>query len=142
MERAMEVARIALVEKHVPIGCAMMCDGIVLATAYNDSFSSILHAEIKCLYMIEQLQNEKYANLSNVICYTTVEPCIMCAAALAQAGIQKVIFAAKNDKFGGICSLKGIQDQKLNWQQDTTYEQQAITLLQQFFDHKNEKISQ
>ena len=43
--------------------------------------------------------------------YVTIEPCIMCASALAQIGLRRVVFGASNDRFGGCGSVLSIHDQ-------------------------------
>lgn len=74
--------------------------------------------------------------------YVTCEPCIMCAAALAQVGISKVIFGCSNPKFGGCGSILSLHDEPIH--RHHTYpiskgllEEEAISLLRNFYDREN-----
>lgn len=88
--------------------------------------------------------------------YVTIEPCIMCASALAQIGIKRVVFGASNDRFGGCGSVFSIHDQSyVCWQCvqrrefDSGYhcydvvrgveKPRSIALLQRFYNRENEK---
>jgi len=75
--------------------------------------------------------------------YVTCEPCIMCAAALAQVGIARVVFGCRNDRFGGCGSILNLHsDASLaNHNPYTIVEgilkEEAITLLRSFYDREN-----
>lgn len=75
--------------------------------------------------------------------YVTCEPCIMCAAVLAQVGIGKVIFGCRNDKFGGCGSIldlhKETGDRKLHPYPIASgiMEEEAVALLRSFYDREN-----
>jgi tRNA(Arg) A34 adenosine deaminase TadA len=80
--------------------------------------------------------------LSQCHLFVTCEPCIMCAAALAQIGFARVIFGCRNDRFGGCGSILNLHKMKLDVQ--TPYpivpgvlEQEAVTLLRSFYDREN-----
>lgn len=49
--------------------------------------------------------------LADTTLYVTVEPCIMCASALRQVGIQEVFYGCGNDRFGGCGSVLGVNDE-------------------------------
>ena len=75
----------------------------------------------------------------------TVEPCVMCAYALNLARVSRVVYGAGNDKFGGNGSILSLH--KFNEAIGQTYDvtsgvrkEEAIKLLQSFYEHGNEKI--
>lgn len=82
------------------------------------------------------------AMLSQCCLYVTCEPCIMCAAALAQVGIGRVVFGCRNDKFGGCGSILHLhQDREPNHKgypiRGGILEDEAVTLLRSFYDREN-----
>ncbi|CAB3364117.1 Hypothetical predicted protein [Cloeon dipterum] len=104
MERAFKQARLALSEGEVPVGCVfvqgdqhVICEG---RNATNNKLTGEAHAEIKCIDQI-LAQNAK-TDWSRVSLYVTVEPCIMCAAALKMLGVGKIVFGCHNPRFGGM----------------------------------------
>jgi tRNA(Arg) A34 adenosine deaminase TadA len=66
------------------------------------SFQATLHAELEA---IDHLLPNHPAPLSSITLYVTVEPCVMCASALRQIGIGRVIYGCGNDRFGGCGSV-------------------------------------
>lgn len=140
MEECFKEANLALVEHEVPVGCAIVDKfGNILATgrnATNKIRNSMCHAEILALAKIPA-----DVDLSECILYVTIEPCIMCAAALSIVGLTNVVYFARNDKFGGCGSVLDVNTHvqspwtKLN----TKYipDDRAIHFLQEFFDRKN-----
>ena len=100
------------------------------------------HCEVNCVREISADSSKVEVLKENCCCYVTVEPCIMCAYALKLAGVKRVVFGAKNDKFGGNGSILS-----LNLFGTEPYEvisgvlaEQAVTLLQSFYEHGNLKI--
>ena len=47
-----------------------------------------------------------------IVRYVTIEPCIMCASAIAQIGVARVVFGASNERFGGCGSVLSVHDQQ------------------------------
>ncbi|ODV94241.1 hypothetical protein PACTADRAFT_25085, partial [Pachysolen tannophilus NRRL Y-2460] len=113
MEEALKLSEKALEFNEVPVGCVFVLDGKEIIgrgmNATNESLCGIRHAEFVAIDEILQ----KYSNIyqtndeiienvfSNCELYVTVEPCIMCASALRQLKIKRVIFGCGNDRFGG-----------------------------------------
>jgi tRNA-specific adenosine deaminase 2 len=80
------------------------------------------------------------SDLRQCTLYVTCEPCIMCAAALSEVGIQRVVFGCSNDKFGGCGSILHLHQQTPNHSFPITsgvLEQEAISLLQAFYKGEN-----
>ena len=79
--------------------------------------------------------------------YVTVEPCIMCAAALARIGIKRVYYGCRNDKFGGNGSILSCHSlESMSSDLDTSYhvvpgvlENEAVELLREFYSRGNPK---
>lgn len=103
MQKAFEQARLALSEGEVAVGCVfaigdeIICEG---RNATNKRLTGEAHAEIKCIDQI--LQERPGVDWTKVALYVTVEPCIMCAAALKILGLSKIVFGCCNPRFGGM----------------------------------------
>lgn len=140
MEECFKEANLALIEREVPVGCAIVDKfGNILATgrnATNKTRNSMHHAEILALARIPF-----DTDLSECILYVTIEPCIMCAAALSIVGLMNIVYFARNDKFGGCGSVLDVNAHiespwtKLNAKYIP--DDRAIHLLQEFFERKN-----
>lgn len=108
MERALELAAEALEAKEVPVGCVFTVNGDVVAESRNTvniTHNPTRHAEMNCIDALLNHCKENKINHKNyfqkVSVYVTVEPCIMCAAALNNLQIKEVIYGCANDRFGG-----------------------------------------
>jgi len=81
------------------------------------------------------------SELSQCHLYVTCEPCIMCAAALAQVGIGRVVFGCRNDKFGGCGSILRMNEKQADSRGypivSGILEKQAINLLRSFYNREN-----
>ncbi|MBA3012082.1 MAG: nucleoside deaminase, partial [Desulfobacula sp.] len=111
MELALNQAKIAFANGEFPVGCVIVQGQEVVATgarkgtAPGKSFvSEIDHAEIRALKSLESLDLEFVPEKSIVFC--TMEPCLMCFAAILLAGIKKIVFAYEDPMGGGTaCDL-------------------------------------
>jgi tRNA(Arg) A34 adenosine deaminase TadA len=95
----------ALHSDEVPVGCVFIKDGKAIARARNRTNewrNATLHAELEA---IDHLLPENPPPLSDITLYVTVEPCVMCAAALRQIGIGRVVYGCGNERFGGCGSV-------------------------------------
>lgn len=104
MQIALEEAHKALEEGEVPIGAVIVCKGRVIARAHNLTETltdPTAHAEMQAITMATDYLGGKY--LAECTLYVTVEPCPMCAAALAWAQIPRIVYGADDPKRG--CSL-------------------------------------
>lgn len=113
---ALEEASLAFAEGEVPVGAVMTLGEEILAKSHNQPVSMndpSAHAEILAI----RRAAEKIGNyrLPGATLYVTLEPCIMCAGAIIQARIDRVVFGADDPKTGGIVSLYNIlHDKRLN----------------------------
>lgn len=99
------MAKIALNNDEVPIGCIIVEDDIIIGKGFNQVIrknSPIFHAEIAAINDACSYKNN--FRLPNSTLYTTVEPCHMCASAIIQARISEVIFGADEPKTGAVKS--------------------------------------
>jgi tRNA(adenine34) deaminase len=101
MFQALKEAFKAQESQEVPVGAVIVKDGKIIARGFNKCIASsdpTAHAEIIALRKAaKKLKNYR---LNDCYAYTTIEPCVMCAGALANARIKKIIFGAFDKKVG------------------------------------------
>jgi len=104
MWRALHVARDALKIGEVPVGAIIVdSNDRILATASNRTIANIdptAHAEILAL-RTAALRVGNY-RVTDSTMYTTIEPCVMCAGALVNARIKRLVFGAHDERFGAV----------------------------------------
>ena len=108
MEIALEEAEAAAREGEVPVGAVLVRGEEVLARDHNRTIAlcdPTAHAEILVLRQAARVVGNR--RLLGCDLYVTVEPCVMCAGAIVQARIRRLIFGARDEK-GGALSLYGI----------------------------------
>jgi tRNA(adenine34) deaminase len=106
MQRALEQARLAAAAGEVPVGAVLVYNDQVIASGANCPIAAAdptAHAEIQALRAAARaLGNYR---LPDSTLYVTLEPCLMCAAAVIQARVRRLVFAAWDPKFGAAGSL-------------------------------------
>jgi tRNA(adenine34) deaminase len=103
MEEALKQARIAFKKDEVPVGAVIVENGKIIATSHNQNLilkDPTAHAEI--LVMRKAANIKDSARLDGCDLYVTLEPCAMCASAIALARIRRVYYAASDIKFGAV----------------------------------------
>src|SRR5690625_1558588 len=144
MRLAIDEAKKAEMIGEVPIGAIIVYDKKVIASGYNQrekDQTTLTHAE---LLAIEQA-NEYIGSwrLEDCTLYVTLEPCPMCAGAIVQSRIPRVVFGAYDPKAGCVGTLMNLLEEKrFNHQADVTsgvLEEECSTLLTNFFAHVREK---
>ena len=101
MREALREAQAAAAEREVPIGGVMVCGGRIIARAHNltERLTDVTaHAEMQLVGMAADYLGGKYLN--DCTLYVTVEPCPMCAAALAWAQLGRLVYGAPDPKRG------------------------------------------
>ncbi len=101
MRMAIDEARKALKEQEVPIGAVIVCGERVIGRGHNlveTLCDATAHAEMQCITAAASTLGGKY--LKGCTLYVTVEPCIMCAGALAWSQIDRVVYGANDPKRG------------------------------------------
>lgn len=115
MKLALKEAKKAFKKNEVPIGAVIVQNNKVIAKAYNlreKSNQAIAHAEILAI----QKANKKLKSwrLDNCTLYVTIEPCPMCAGAIVQSRIKKVVYGAQDVKSGAHVSVMNMFELPLN----------------------------
>jgi tRNA(adenine34) deaminase len=103
MRRALELAAEAATAGEVPVGAVVTRDGVIIAEARNamrGSLDPTAHAEMVAIRAAATTIGQP--RLDGCTLWVTLEPCAMCAAALALARIDAVRFAAEDPKGGGV----------------------------------------
>lgn len=101
MKEALKLARKAAKIDEVPIGCVIVFDGKIIAKGYNrrnTDKSTLAHAEIMAIKKASKVIGDW--RLEDCTMYITLEPCQMCAGAIVQARIPKVVMGTMNAKAG------------------------------------------
>ena len=101
MKKALNEAKIAYSEDEIPVGAIIVCQGKVIARAHNQTEclnDVTAHAEILAITAACNRLGGKY--LTDCTLYVTMEPCVMCAGALAWAQIGAIVYGASDPKRG------------------------------------------
>jgi len=141
MRLALREAQRGLGEEEVPVGAVIVADGRVVARSHNRPIhlhDPSAHAEILAL----RRAGKKLGNYRLIACslYVTIEPCAMCAGAIVQARLRRVVFGARDLKAGASGSiLRVLNHPKLNHQVEVVkgvLEEDCARLLGDFFRHR------
>ncbi len=104
MGLALQEAAIALACNEVPIGaCLIGADGGMLASAFNRTIADCdptAHAEV--LAIRSAATRVGNYRLVGTTLYTTIEPCVMCAGALVNARVKRLVYGAADERFGAV----------------------------------------
>jgi len=138
MEIALELAKEACRRGEVPVGALLLREGEILARNYNrreELEDATAHAEI--LVLREAGQRLGSWRLTGATLYVTLEPCPMCAGALVQARVSRLVYGARDPKGGAVTTLYNIpSDPRLNHRVEVTegiMAERCASLLQDFF---------
>jgi len=141
MDLALAEARAAREADEVPVGAVVVLEGEVLGRGHNRTRAEAdptQHAEIVAVRAAARALGAQ--RLVGATVYTTVEPCFMCAGALAHARVARVVWAVRDPKFGGCASLgRVLSDARLNHTAEVVEgvrADEARSLLQSFFQSK------
>jgi tRNA(adenine34) deaminase len=111
MRLALDLAREAERAGEVPVGAVVVTDGRVVGQGRNspiERHDPTAHAEILALREASAaLENYR---LAGATMYTTLEPCVMCAGALVAARVSRLVFGARDLRFGGVRSKFRLAD--------------------------------
>ena len=101
MRLALEEAKLALEADEVPIGAVIIADGYIVGRGHNlvETLTDVTaHAEIQAITAASSTIGGKYLN--DCTLYVTIEPCPMCAGALAWSQIGRIVYGASDPKRG------------------------------------------
>lgn len=140
MRRAIELAREAEKMDEVPVGALAVKDGVIIAEAYNTRQTTKCathHAEVLAIERAcEALGGWR---LPGVTLYVTMEPCAMCAGAIINARIPRVVFGAPDLRFGAFGSLVDLSKLPFNHKPEIcggVLEEECVKLLSDYFSEK------
>lgn len=141
MRAALEEARVASGRGEVPIGAVIVHDGRIIARAGNRTITDCdptAHAEIVALRTAAR--EMKNYRLLDATLYVTIEPCSMCAGAMIQARIARLVYGADDAKGGAVRSCFSILDHpQLNHRVEVAcgvFADESAMLLKEFFGAK------
>ncbi|XGW30434.1 hypothetical protein V3C99_009422 [Haemonchus contortus] len=144
MEMAFRLAEEALESNEVPVGCVFVCHGKEVGRGRNEvnrTKDPTAHAEMVALRGMESNIPNIKEILHDLVLYVTLEPCIMCASGLYELGISKIIYAAANERFGGIKSVGNSSKYNVKGTEieiiDSVDPDRSVNLLKSFYDREN-----
>ena len=144
MQQALREAELAFEEDEVPIGAVAVFKNQIIGRGHNRTEhlqDPTAHAEIIAITAAANALGSW--RLEGVTVYTTIEPCIMCAGALVLARVHKIVFGARDEKFGGCGSIFNlVQEDRLNHKIEVVegiMQTQATGLMKEFFSKQREK---
>ena len=138
MNEALKQAKKAMKINEVPIGCVIVHNGKIIARGYNrrnTDKSTLAHAEILAIRKAGKIIGDW--RLEDCVMYVTLEPCPMCAGAIVQARIPRVVMGTMNSKAGCAGSVINIlQLEKFNHQVEIekgVLQEECQKIMQDFF---------
>ncbi len=138
MKEAIQQAHKAWKLQEVPIGCVIVKDGKIIARGYNrrnTDKNTLAHAELLAIRKASRAVGDW--RLEECTMYITLEPCQMCAGAIVQARISRVVIGSRNPKAGCAGSvLNLLQMPRFNHQVELTegiLEEECSSMLTDFF---------
>lgn len=144
MREALELARIAESEGEVPVGAVVVAAGEIVGRGYNSPIrlnDPSAHAEM--LAIREAAAKSCNYRLESATMYATLEPCVMCAGALLNARIPRLVFGARDLRFGAVRSKFRLADSDLlNHRIEIVEGVQAadcLAIIKRFFEKKRER---
>ena len=139
MREALRLAREAAAGGEVPVGAVVAMGGAIVGRGRNASIARqdpTAHAEI--LALREAAERVGNYRLEGATLYSTLEPCVMCAGALVTARVERLVFGARDLRFGGVRSKFQVADSDLLNHRVAVVEgmlgSECVDLLRQFFE--------
>jgi len=152
MQRALELAQKAESLGEVPVGAVLVLDNEIIGEGYNAPIAQhdpTAHAEIQAIR--QAAAKKQNYRLPNSTLYVTLEPCSMCAGALVHGRVERLVFAASDDKTGACGSVFNListnnKTHRIKCEHGLLAEESS-TLISSFFkrrraEHKNLKNNQ
>lgn len=147
MKAAILQAKKAYRLNEVPIGCVIVQDKKIIARGYNrrnTDKNTLAHAEIKAIGKASKIVGDW--RLEGCTLYVTLEPCQMCAGAIVQARMDRVVIGSMNEKAGCAGSVLNIlQNENFNHQVEITrgvMEEACTKMLSTFFKELRDRTKQ
>lgn len=141
MQEALKEAELAKLEDEVPIGCVIVKDDQIIARSHNqrDKTNNPLgHAETLAIKTASELLNDW--QLVDCELYVTIEPCIMCAGAIIQSRIKRVVYGAPEYKGGAFgSSIDILKADNINHHPEVikgVLEEECSAIIKNYFKNK------
>ena len=137
MQEALRLAKEAASEGEVPIGCVITLGDRIVGRGRNRrelGKNALAHAEIEAIH--EACRTLGGWRLWQCTLYVTLEPCPMCAGAIINARIPRVVCGARDVRFGACGSVTDLFSMPFNHRPEIEYglmEEESLTLMQEFF---------
>jgi len=138
LREALREAEKAFSHGEVPVGALVVKEGRIISRAFNRKEflqDPTAHAEVIAIREASRRLNSW--RLTGCTLYTTVEPCIMCAGAIIQSRVERVVYSVADPKFGGVESLfRILSDGRVNHRPEVVKIElpEAARLLREFFE--------
>ena len=144
MKEAIRQAKKARALEEVPIGCVIVCNGQIIARGYNrrnTDKNTLSHAELNAIKKASKKLGDW--RLEGCTMYVTLEPCQMCAGALMQSRIDRVVIGSMNPKAGCAGSILNMfQIKEFNHQVDAVdgvLQEECQIMMKNFFKELRER---
>ncbi len=143
MKKALAQARVAKSHDEVPVGAVIVKDGKVIARGYNKrekSQSATAHAEH--IAIEKACKKLKSWRLSGCTLYVTLEPCIMCAGAIVNSRVDRVVIGTHDKKAGAMGSVTNVNELPLNHKPVVEFgvlKDECANILKEFFKDLRQK---
>lgn len=141
MRFAFREAERAFENDEVPIGCIIVKDGIIIGKGHNQTEQlndPTAHAEMIAITSACATLENKF--LTGCTLYVTLEPCPMCAGAIVNSRVERIVFGAHDPKAGAAGTLYNItEDERLNHRAQTlggVLDAECSTILKEYFKKK------
>jgi tRNA(adenine34) deaminase len=144
MQQALTLAKEAAADGEVPVGCVIVCKGNIVGRGRNrreTAKTALGHAEIEAI--ADACKNLGGWRLWECTMYVTLEPCPMCAGAIINARIPRVVVGAKDDKCGACGSVCDLFSMDFNHHPQVEFgvlEAESREILSQFFKNLREEL--
>lgn len=139
MREALALAKEAAAEGEVPVGCVIVRGEEIVGRGRNrreTDKNALAHAEIEAIN--DACKNLGGWRLWDCTLYVTLEPCAMCAGAILNARIKRVVYGASDKKFGAVRSVCSLFSMDFNHHpevESAVMEEESAQLLQAFFQN-------
>lgn len=146
MEEAIKLALAAAEKDEVPVGAVAVRNGEIISAAFNtreESKCATHHAEILAIEAACRALGGW--RLPGVTLYVTMEPCVMCAGAIVNSRIERVVYGAKDHRFGAFGSALDVNSAELNHKPEVVpgvLGDRCADILSSYFKRKRVKIKE
>jgi len=146
MDEALALAREAAAEGEVPVGCVIVRDGVIVGRGRNrreQGKTALAHAEVEAI--AQACRTLGGWRLWECTLYVTLEPCPMCAGAIINARIPRVVYGASDDKCGAcgsVCDLFSMEFNHHPIVEQGVRQEECAALLTDFFKNLRMELRQ